>query len=52
MIWYKYGKIKNRTKIEKTDLFDKLKILLTRVRDKDCVKNRVKRAKIVRFTLC
>ena len=27
-------------------------ILLTRVRDKDCVKNRVKRAKIVRFTLC
>lgn len=28
MIWYKYGKIKNRTKIKKTDLFDKLKILL------------------------
>ena len=27
-------------------------LLLTRVRDKDCVKNRVKRAKIVRFTLC
>ena len=26
--------------------------MLTRVRDKDCVKNRVKRAKIVRFTLC
>ena len=26
--------------------------LITRVRDKDCVKNRVKRAKIVRFTLC
>ena len=26
--------------------------LNTRVRDKDCVKNRVKRAKIVRFTLC
>ena len=26
--------------------------LKTRVRDKDCVKNRVKRAKIVRFTLC
>ena len=26
--------------------------LFTRVRDKDCVKNRVKRAKIVRFTLC
>lgn len=25
---------------------------VTRVRDKDCVKNRVKRAKIVRFTLC
>jgi len=28
------------------------RILKTRVRDKDCVKNRVKRAKIVRFTLC
>ena len=27
-------------------------LLETRVRDKDCVKNRVKRAKIVRFTLC
>lgn len=27
-------------------------IITTRVRDKDCVKNRVKRAKIVRFTLC
>ena len=26
--------------------------MITRVRDKDCVKNRVKRAKIVRFTLC
>lgn len=26
--------------------------MVTRVRDKDCVKNRVKRAKIVRFTLC
>lgn len=31
---------------------DMKKNLLTRVRDKDCVKNRVKRAKIVRFTLC
>ena len=29
-----------------------IKIPITRVRDKDCVKNRVKRAKIVRFTLC
>ena len=29
-----------------------LEYVLTRVRDKDCVKNRVKRAKIVRFTLC
>ena len=29
-----------------------IKYLITRVRDKDCVKNRVKRAKIVRFTLC
>lgn len=28
MIWYKFGKIKNRTKIKKTDLFDKLKTLL------------------------
>ena len=27
-------------------------ILVTRVRDKDCVKNRVKRANIVRSTLC
>ena len=27
-------------------------VMNTRVRDKDCVKNRVKRAKIVRFTLC
>jgi len=27
-------------------------LMKTRVRDKDCVKNRVKRAKIVRFTLC
>lgn len=27
-------------------------VIKTRVRDKDCVKNRVKRAKIVRFTLC
>ena len=29
-----------------------LRSIETRVRDKDCVKNRVKRAKIVRFTLC
>ena len=29
-----------------------LKDLCTRVRDKDCVKNRVKRANIVRSTLC
>ena len=26
--------------------------LTTRVRDKDCIKNRVKRAKLVRFALC
>ena len=31
---------------------EKLIFVITRVRDKDCVKNRVKRAKIVRFTLC
>ena len=31
---------------------EKKNLLVTRVRDKDCVKNRVKRAKIVRFTLC
>ena len=31
---------------------DDMGFLQTRVRDKDCVKNRVKRAKIVRFTLC
>ena len=29
-----------------------LPLVSTRVRDKDCVKNRVKRANIVRFTLC
>lgn len=29
MIWYKFGKIKNRTKIKKTDLFDKLKNSIT-----------------------
>ena len=29
-----------------------INIQMTRVRNKDCVKNRVKRAKIVRFTLC
>ena len=34
------------------DEFSSYLILITRVRDKDCVKNRVKRAKIVRFTLC
>ena len=34
------------------DYVGSLNKLLTRVRDKDCVKNRVKRAKIVRFTLC
>ena len=36
---------------EKTGI-DFFPSLNTRVRDKDCVKNRVKRAKIVRFTLC
>ena len=34
------------------EVLEKYHKLLTRVRDKDCVKNRVKRAKIVRFTLC
>ena len=34
------------------ELLEVLDIVRTRVRDKDCVKNRVKRAKIVRFTLC
>jgi len=38
--------------MKKTILFFLLIFLFTRVRDKDCVKNRVKRAKIVRFTLC
>lgn len=28
MIWYKFGKIKNRTKIKKTDLFGEVKTLL------------------------
>lgn len=39
----------------KGNVFSQIKEIgqeLTRVRDKDCVKNRVKRAKIVRFTLC
>ena len=34
------------------DKVDRAIKFITRVRDKDCVKNRVKRAKIVRFTLC
>lgn len=34
------------------NIFGKVPAYTTRVRDKDCVKNRVKRAKIVRFTLC
>ena len=38
--------------VVKMDKLEKENIQLTRVRDKDCVKNRVKRAKIVRFTLC
>ena len=38
-------------KFELIELLDE-KDVTTRVRDKDCVKNRVKRAKIVRFTLC
>ena len=33
-------------------IINDITICITRVRDKDCVKNRVKRAKIVRFTLC
>lgn len=39
-------------KTGKDEIEKKVENLLTRVRDKDCVKNRVKRAKIVRFTLC
>ena len=35
-----------------TSLVNKSYYLITRVRDKDCVKNRVKRANIVRSTLC
>ena len=42
--------MKNRISFWKNILLGVL--LTTRVRDKDCVKNRVKRAKIVRFTLC
>ena len=34
------------------DIVSSVDNIKTRVRDKDCVKNRVKRAKIVRFTLC
>ena len=40
-VWYD---VQATWKLTETDI--------TRVRDKDCVKNRVKRAKIVRFTLC
>ena len=36
----------------KSQITDIINYSKTRVRDKDCVKNRVKRAKIVRFTLC
>ena len=39
MIWYKFGKIKNRTKIKKTDLFDKLKTLLLQYFGKFLPKN-------------
>ena len=43
-----YGIYRNKV----VKLADGVPYLETRVRDKDCVKNRVKRAKIVRFTLC
>ena len=39
-------------KILRLALVIAVSLFVTRVRDKDCVKNRVKRAKIVRFTLC
>ena len=42
----------NRLQYVYHTLQDDIKSIYTRVRDKDCVKNRVKRAKIVRFTLC
>ena len=46
-------RLKERITRDESRLDEIINILLeTRVRDKDCVKNRVKRAKIVRFTLC
>ena len=40
------------SELKQTEWEGEFLYLTTRVRDKDCVKNRVKRAKIVRFTLC
>ena len=45
-------KAEQATVVLLTKIFQKFGVNNTRVRDKDCVKNRVKRAKIVRFTLC
>ena len=47
------AEIAERSKIIKRKIDALMELhMSTRVRDKDCVKNRVKRAKIVRFTLC
>ena len=52
---YSKEKLRNKVKAtieEKREAQRQAESISTRVRDKDCVKNRVKRAKIVRFTLC
>ena len=54
---YSEQNLKNRFSLNTLPMLNWLKEaydceVITRVRDKDCVKNRVKRAKIVRFTLC
>ena len=52
--WYSFPRLRKAAeeKCQAGSDWDVSSRLYTRVRDKDCVKNRVKRAKIVRFTLC
>ena len=50
--WDKFNSYEPLSQDKINSLYRKLNKQRTRVRDKDCVKNRVKRAKIVRFTLC
>ena len=51
-VWLANSLLEVQPSKEGKNLFSCSKKVNTRVRDKDCVKNRVKRAKIVRFTLC